>query len=247
MKKAALIPFLLSTVAINYSLSGCTPVVVVGAAAGVGITVAVDRRSTANIIEDQAIEVQASDFIYSNDKFGKKVHVDVTSMNGIVLLTGEVPKEEYRQAIYDKVVRMRPVKEVINKIEVRDPLPMSEKTNDTWITSKVKSTLIANKGIPTRTKVVTANNRVYLMGIVSSKEAEQILSIVKNIDGVENVTPLFEGYKTKLKPSLAAQSHKPEKVKQVKEKTLEEELEEEDMITTKPYVLQPPIILKNDE
>ena len=168
-------------------------------------------------------------------------------MNDIVLLTGEVPKEEYRQAIYDKVMRMRPVKEVINEIEVREPLPMTDRANDAWITSKIKSTLITTKGVPSRIKVVTANDHVYLMGIVTNAEAEKILSIIKNMDGIENVTPLFEGYKSKLKPSFAAQSHKPEKIKKVKEKTLEEELEEEDMITTKPYVLQPPIILKNDE
>lgn len=247
MKKTAII---LSAITLCYNLSACSPLIIIGATAGAGATIATDRRSAGKIVEDQSIEMQASDTIYGNEIFGKKVNVAVTSVNGVVLLTGEVPKEEYRQAIYDKVMRMRPVKDVINKIQVRELLSMEDRSNDAWITSRVKTRILAKKGLLSRTKVVTSNSHVYLMGIVNNEEASDVMSIVNNMDGIENVTPLYEAYNGDLTQSLTAGAHKSEdsapRTVQTS-KTIEEKLKAEDDITMQPYVIQPAIKLTNDE
>ncbi|MDH5258285.1 MAG: BON domain-containing protein [Gammaproteobacteria bacterium] len=241
----------LGVITFCYNLSACSPILVVGATAGAGATIATDRRSAGKIVEDQAIEMQASDYIYSHEVFGKKVHVAVTSVNGVVLLTGEVPEEEYKHIIYDKINRMRPVREVINKIQVREKLSLDDRSNDVWVTSKIKTRILAKKGLLSRTKVVTSNNNVYLMGMVNKEEANEIITIVKEIDGIENVIPLYEAYKDELPQSLTASAHKSGNDSAVtekgKEKIIEKELEEEDAITMQPYVIQPPITLSNDE
>ena len=142
---------LVAGVTVILNMSACSPVVVVGAAAGAGVSVATDRRSTGKMVEDQAIEVRAHDFIYSHEEFGKTVHVAATSVNGTVLLTGEVPKAEYSKIIADRIYRMRPVVSVINKIEVGEKLSVTDRSHDVWMTSKIKSNLLIKKGLLSRT------------------------------------------------------------------------------------------------
>ena len=244
MKKIAVI---LSAITLSYNLIACSPLVVVGVTAGAGATIATDRRSPGKMVEDQAIEMQASDFIYSNETFGKKVHVSVTSINSVVLLTGEVPEAAYRDAIYEKVIRMRPVKDVINKIQVREVLSTEDRSNDLWISSKIKTRILAKKGLLSRTKVITSDNHVYLMGMVNSEEAEEIIAIVEEMDGIGNVTPLYESYNGKLEQGLTAKSHRADYNPLASEEERQKKLIEEDNITVKPYVLTPAITLSNDE
>jgi len=245
MKKITFITYTLLISITLISINACSPILVVGASAGAGATVVTDRRSAGKMVEDQAIEMQASDFIYSHKDMAKKVHVAVTSVNSTVLLTGEVPTQEFSNIIADKVNQMRPVKQVINKIKVRSKLPLSDRSNDTWVTSKVKTKLVSKKGLLSRTKVVTSNNHVYLMGMVNNSEAEEIIAIVKSIDGIENITPLFEPHQGQLQKSLTAANHTAKQTQA--KKTLDERLEEEDAITMKPYVLPSNIKLTHDE
>ena len=247
-KKAALI---IGSFTLCCSLNACSPLIIVGATAGAGASIATDRRSTGKIVEDQAIEMQASDFIYSNKKHGKKSHVSVTSVNNIVLLTGEVPNKEFSKEIYNKVMRMRPVKDVINKLEIGEPLSLEDRSNDAWLTSKIKTRILAKKGLLSRTKVITSNGHVYLMGLVNDKEANDVISIVKEVDGISNVTPLYQAYKGDLQQNLTAEANKTKSsntvTKKTKQEKLEERLQEEDEFTMKPYVIQPAITLTDDE
>ena len=147
MKKfMPLLPLFLPLVA----MQGCAPVLVVGTVAGAGASVASDRRAPEKIIEDNAVEIQATDYIYSNKEFGKKVHIDVTSFNGNVLLTGQSPSEEYKKEIVQHIGRLKAVNKVIDNIQIAKPDSFGDNTNDFWITSKVKSHLIANRGLLTR-------------------------------------------------------------------------------------------------
>lgn len=224
---------------------GCSPLIVAGGVAGAGAAVATDRRSPDKLIEDQAIEIQATDFIYSNKDFGKKVHISVTSFNGTVLLAGETLNQESKQTIVDKINRMRGVKKVIDAIEVKKLASAADRSNDVWITSNVKSHLIAQKGLLTRTKVVTSASNVYLMGIVSNSEAKQILNIVKGVNDVETVTPLFESRDGSLEENLSATAHIKPTVKTQQE--TKPTIEDEDDITVQPYTLQPAIRMNTDE
>ena len=225
-------------------LNACSPLIVAGTVAGAGATVATDRRSPDNMIEDQAIEIQSTDYLYSHEDFGKKVHVSVTSFNGIVLLVGEVLSEKSKQTIVNKITRMRGVKKVIDAINVKNLTTAADRSNDVWITSKVKSHLIAEKGLLTRSKVITSDSNVYLMGIVSNKEAQNILNIVKEVDGVNSVTPLFESLDGSLSENYSVNTNiKPSNTSTT---VTDKEMKEDD-ITIQPYVLQPAIRINDNE
>lgn len=226
-------------------LSACSPLIVAGTVAGAGATVAADRRSPDKLVEDQAIEIQATDYIYSHEDFGKQVHISVTSFNGTVLLVGETLNKDSKKVIVDKVSRMRGVKKVIDIIEVKSLASSADRSNDVWVTSKVKSNLIAKKGLLTRSKVVTSGSNVYLMGIVSNDEAKQIIQIVNSVGGVDKVVPLFESRDGSLEKTLSAEAH----IKQMEEPKLEAKPQtaDEDTFTVQPYVLQPAIRMSTDE
>ena len=228
--------------------SACTPLVITGAVAGAGASIAAERRNPERIFEDQAVEVRATDYIYADQEFGKKVHISVTSFNGNVLLTGEAPKIEYKDTIVERIKSMRSVKKVIDTIEIKPVISMADRTNDVWVTSKVKSNIIANKGLISRTKVVTSDNKVYLMGLVSNDEAEQVLKIVNKINGIDKVVPLFESLDGSLDTKLTAASYATEKLTPpAKQQLTKQMISDEDDITVQPYVLQPPILLSNDQ
>ncbi len=246
MKK---LPYLLISLPLLFSISACTtPLVIVGAIAGVGTAVAVtDRRSTSKLVEDQSVETQVTDFIYGHEEIGKKVRVKVTSFNGTVLLTGEVPDEESKNIILEKANSLRYVERVIDAMEFKPKLSVLDANNDSWLTTKTKSSLMLNKSIITNTKVVTSNRKIYLMGLVDNNEAKTILEIANKIEGATAVIPLFESKKGKLESNLTAASFKSEEKKIEQKKSLEDRLEAEDIIEVKPYVLPTPIIISNDE
>jgi len=228
------------------NLNACSPFIVVGGVAGLGASVAVDRRSPDKIVEDEAIEIQATDFIYRNEDFGKKVHITVTSYNGTTLVAGEAPNESSKKFILDYVNRLKNVTQVVDAVEIKTAVPFSERSNDTWLTTKVKSKLMANKGLVTHTKVVTSEGNVYLMGIVNNNEAEEILKIVNDVSGINKVTALFEPYKdTQLDESITATARSGKR--EEKKQQAATELEEEDIIDVQPYTLPAPIQLSDDE
>ncbi len=174
------------------SLPACSPVLVVGAAAGTGAFMVADRRSANRILEDQAIEMKATDSIYRDAELGKVVHVAVTSYNGIVLLTGQAPSEALRQRVADIVRPLRSVREVYNEIRVAPRLGFDDNAHDAWITAQVKSKLIAKRGPFTGVKVVTSNAIVYLMGLSNEEEARQAIDIARSLEAVDDVVALFE-------------------------------------------------------
>jgi len=241
--------FLSTIILTSQILTGCSPLIIAGTVAGAGATVAADRRSADKLVEDQAIEIQATDYLYSHEDFGKEIHISVTSFNGTVLLAGETLNEKSKQTIVNKINRMRGVKKVIDAIAVKKLASTADRSQDVWITSKVKSHLIAQKGLLTRSKVVTSASNVYLMGIVSNAEAKQIVSIVKGVNGVETVTPLFESRDGSLEENLSATAHiKPMQKSPINtEVKAEDKIEAEDDITVQPYVLQPAIRINTNE
>jgi len=231
------------------TISACTaPLIIVGTTAGVITAITVtDRRSASKIFEDQSVETQLTDFIYGHEKIGKKVSVDVTSFNSTVLLTGQAPDEESKNIILKKANRLRYVDKVVDAIEVKPSASIFDKNNDRWLTTKTKSALMINKSIITNTKIVTADRKIYIMGIVSNSEAEKILDIVKTVSGASAIVPLFDAQNQKLDENLTAAVFKPKEKKIIQEKTLEEKLDEEELIEVKPYVLPSPVKLSTDE
>lgn len=173
-------------------LHGCAaPVIVAGGAAA--SATASDRRTTGTLVEDQSIEFKANKAIYTNELLKKEVHVNVTSYNGVVLLTGEAPTENMRNAVVNLVQRIEKVRRIHNEIIVAPPSPQIDRNRDTWITTKTKTKLIATKGVRSfNIKVTTANKIVYLMGLVSEGEGNIAAEVARSIEGVQQVVKLFE-------------------------------------------------------
>ena len=152
-----------------------------------------DRRSTQVILKDENIESKATNELYGNTKINKKIHVNVTSYNGIVLVTGEVLTEELHQQVIDLIRNLPDVKRVHNELVIGNLTSFESRSGDTWITSKVKSQMLSTKELKsTLIKVVTENDTVYLMGIVTEKEAEMAVEVARNVEGVKRVVKIFE-------------------------------------------------------
>lgn len=172
-------------------LQGCAAAVVTGVATGAAV--GTDRRTTGMVIDDQGIETSAYRAIRGNKELHDQIHVNITSYNGLVLLTGETPTESLRQQVEDIVKRHSKVRRVFNEIIIAAPSALPSRSSDTWITTKIKTKLTAEKGVnPLNIKVVTEHGIVYLMGIVSRAEAAQTVIVVSQSAGVQRVVKLFE-------------------------------------------------------
>lgn len=172
------------------ALQGCAPAVV-ATGAGVVALSANDRRTTGVQVEDQTIELKASNAISS--KLGDQVHVNVTSFNRNVLLTGEAPNEALRAEVAKIATSVENVRLVTNEVAVAGISSFGSRSNDTYITSKVKARFVDGGDFsPDHVKVVTENGIVYLMGLVTRAEAEQATEITRTTGGVRKVVKVFE-------------------------------------------------------
>ena len=186
MKKLALL-ILPATIV----LQGCAAAVATGAATGVAV--AYDRRTAGTVIDDQGIEFKTSYAIYSNKEIYDQSHINVTSFNGVVLLTGETPSESLKQKATAEAKRIEKVKKVYNELAIAAPSALPSRSSDTWVTSKIKAKLTADeRADPLHIKVVTERGIVYLMGLVSRAEGDHAVNIVKNSAGVQRVVKIFE-------------------------------------------------------
>jgi len=188
--KYLLLAAVTAVIATSTLLSGCVPLVVAGAVAGTAL-VATDRRSVGAQADDESIELKIGNNIGSG--YGDRVHVSVTSYNGIVLLTGEVPEQGLVATIGDIARTTAKVRRVHNEIVVAAVSPVGSRSKDSYITSKVKARFVeANKFSATHIKVVTDRQVVYLMGLVKPDEAEAAAQIASTTTDVVRVVKLFE-------------------------------------------------------
>ena len=170
-------------------MTACAPFLVAGVAGSA--LVATDRRTSGTPLEDETIELRASAKV--RDTFGEKVHVNVTSYNRQVLLTGEVPSERERQAVSAIVEKVENVKSVANELSAMPNASLGSRSNDLVVTGKIKATLIDSRDLFANAfKVVTERNTVYLMGRVTQREADSATALIRNVGGVNKVVRMFE-------------------------------------------------------
>lgn len=183
---------ILATTLISLSLpalQGCVPAVATGV--GAGALMIVDRRPGETYLADEAIEIRSLNRI--NEKFGDKVHVNVTSYNMKVLLTGEVPDAGIKADLEKAIAGVTNVKGITNEVQIAGISSFSARSNDTYITSKVKARFIdANKFQVNHVKVVTEAGTVYLLGLVTRKEGDDAAEIARTTAGVKKVVRVFE-------------------------------------------------------
>ena len=180
----------LTAIILGSALGGC--VALVGGGAAVAGMSALDRRTTGTQVEDEGIELRAGNRI--GEVIGDKARVSVTSYNRIVLLTGQAGNDTDKQSIEKLVREQVQVRNVFNEIEVAPfTATLSQRSNDTVTTGQVKASLVQAKDISSSSiKVVTENNVVYLMGIVTARESTRAAEIARGINGVTKVVRLFE-------------------------------------------------------
>jgi osmotically-inducible protein OsmY len=172
------------------SLQGCAPVVV-GAGVGAGVMIAEDRRSSGIMLEDQVIERQVSKLI--SQAYEDQVRVSVTSYNRVVLLVGQAPSEESKKEIGLMALGTENVRTVQNEIAIAGTSSFVSRSSDALLTSKVKSRLLNNDDVgANHVKVVTNNDTVYLMGLVTRAEADAATRTAATTSGVQRVVKVFE-------------------------------------------------------
>lgn len=181
---------LLCALAAAGALSACAPLLMGGAMVGSSLMVS-DRRTTGAQVEDQSIEFKSIKRI--SDVVGDRDHVNVTSYNRVVLLTGEAASEADKAAIERAVAGIDNVRSVVNELAIGPPSSFGSRSNDAFLTSKVKASMVDAKDIQANSfKVVTERGIVYLMGIVSEREANRATDIARGVSGVQKVVRVFE-------------------------------------------------------
>ncbi|MFL6563724.1 MAG: BON domain-containing protein [Burkholderiales bacterium] len=170
-------------------LGGCPAAIIGGGAVAYGTIE--DRRTSGTMIDDDSIETRIGRSV--RERYGENTHVNVTSFNRSVLLTGEVPEEARRAEIEKLAQGAGNVRNITNELQVGAPSSLGARANDSYITTKVKGRLLdSNKVNPLHVKVVTEAAVVYLMGIVTEQEAADAVDVARNTGGVVKVVRIFD-------------------------------------------------------
>lgn len=183
------VALLLAVVSLAGALSACAPLMIGGAF--VSGMVASDRRTPGSQVEDEGIELRANSRI--NENLGERVHVNVTSYNRQVLLTGEVPTEQDKQLVERVVTGVENVRSIVNELGVLGSSTLTQRASDSLVTGKVKASLLDAKDLSSNAfKVVTERGSVYVMGRVTQREATRATEIISGTGGVMKVVRILE-------------------------------------------------------
>ena len=172
-----------------FGLSGCLPLVVGGAV--MGGMVATDRRTSGTYVEDEGIEIKAAARI--RERLGERVHVNVTSYNRQVLLTGEAPTAEDKQLVEQVVAQVENVRNTVNEISILGNSTLTQRSSDAVVTGRVKAKLLDARDLLSNSfKIVTERGTVYLMGRVTQREANRATEIITATQGVQRLVRVLE-------------------------------------------------------
>lgn len=179
----------LAVATLTLGLGACAPLVVGGVATGV--IVAADRRTSGAQLEDEGIELRAANRL--REALGDRGHVNVTSYNRQVLLTGEVPTEDDRLKAEQILSKVDNVRSVLNELAVMPATSLSQRSSDALVTGRVKASVVDAQDLSTHAfKVLTERGTVYLMGRVTEREAKRVTDIARTVQGSKRVVRAFE-------------------------------------------------------
>lgn len=173
-------------------LSGCIPAaLVIGAT--VGGAVIYDKRSMRTIVQDKDAASRAISYINAAPTLKKNTHIIVAVFNHIMLLAGQTQTPEQRETAYQLASKVRNISRVYNEITIGKTTSLWRRSKDTWITTKIKSEMLTKKGLQsTQIKVVTENGVVYLLGVITHKQANLAADVARRVSGVSKVVKVFE-------------------------------------------------------
>lgn len=182
---------LLVTAPLLFQLTGCTTTTTTVAMGGAAITAA-DQRSVGTVVDDEIIELNASNAIYQDKQLNEQTHVNITSYNFIVLISGEAPTQTLKSHI-EKIVKSIPkVRRIHNMLKIAAPSSILTRTSDATLTARIKASMVRNSDFSHKIKVVTENGTTYLMGVVSRAQGNKAVAITQGISGVQKIVKLFE-------------------------------------------------------
>lgn len=174
-------------------LSGCSSTALTAATTEGPIREHYGTRTEGTKVEDQSIETKIDHNLGATDARLADARISVDSFNGIVLLTGQVPSQELKAMAGEVANQVRNVREVHNELTIAANLPASQRLQDTWITTKVRTTLATQGPVDVnRLHVVTENGSVYLMGIVTRAEADRIVNMASSAGGMQRIVKVFD-------------------------------------------------------
>lgn len=172
-------------------LQGCAAAIVAGGATAV--TSANDRRTLGAQIDDKNVVLKAQRALADDPTTAEGSNINIASYNGVILLTGQTTNEQIRQQAQALITQIDGVRDVQNQIRLGNVTAMTTRTRDGWISTKVKSKLLADEQVSgLNIKVITENAEVFLMGIVTQVEADKAVDIARHVDGVSRVVKAFE-------------------------------------------------------
>lgn len=182
---------IISTLVLVALLQGCVAAAVVGVVGGA--SVAADNRSLGNQIDDQKIELDAHAKLANSEALNNNTNLHVISVNGSVLVIGQAPNSYLRDQAIKAINEVNGINQLHNQIRVSNTTSFTTKSNDVWLTSKVKTALFGRDELDaTNIKVVTENGEVFLMGLVTKAQADIAVDIARNVGGVNRVFKIFE-------------------------------------------------------
>lgn len=180
---------LITTFLVTLTLTGCAGLFVAGAATTASIVI--DPRSTQEIWNDNNIEFEVAG-IGNKAPFRGNARITASSYNGTVVLMGQANTEQLKREFESQAREIKGVKTIHNQLRVKAPLSMGEISHDSWITTKVKSALLAESELSgVKIKVITEDKEVFLLGYVSEQHADMATDIARNISGVKQVIRAF--------------------------------------------------------
>lgn len=172
-------------------LGGCTPLIVAGGAGAA--VVASDRRTAGAVLDDETIEIKVNSAIAGERDLKEQAHINATSLNGMVLLTGEAPTTALRDRVLALTRDIPGVRRTVNEIRIAAPSAFGDRSRDAWLTAKVKTRLANTQELNSwYIKVVTENAAVYLLGLVRREQGALATEAARTVGGVERVVKLFE-------------------------------------------------------
>ncbi|MCY1405829.1 Osmotically-inducible protein Y precursor [compost metagenome] len=185
-------PLILATLALSLTLGGCSSFL--SATRDKPINDDRGTRTIGSKIDDSLIETKVAVNVAKADAdLDRNSNVVVVSYNGVVLLAGQTPRADLKNKAEQAARAVQKVKTVHNELQILQPSSLAARSNDTWLTTKIKSQMLADANVPSsRIKVVTENGIVYMLGLVTKKEGDLATQVVQSVDGVQKIVRLFE-------------------------------------------------------
>lgn len=182
----------LLAVVLLVSLSSCVTALVAGAVIAT-VDIIHDRRTVGEYVDDSAIEITARNILVSKVEIRRAAHVKPVSWNGILLITGEIDNENIKPELVERFSKIQGVRQLVDETTITGKTRLLARSNDAWISSKVKSSLLLKTGLDAnRVKVITTRGSVYLMGIITQEEATRATEVARKVRGVARVVKVFE-------------------------------------------------------